>query len=427
MFGFRRTLLLIVAGLIAAVAGCQSTGQSYLTNGIGASLPARDIVAATRLQQQYFDHLCVQAGLGGKGCNLAPYDRGGWTLVVQQGMNDIDRRCDAYLEWLDNRKRSKGPLLSQISAIQSATTAIMGLIDPSSGAALSIVGQAFGLLNKSIENYHSRLLLEIESSTINSVVLNALHDFRKAVRGKYFETRPEAEYALREYMRRCLPFAIESQINDLSTLGSQGRDVIGARTVFQEPVSQVIVPASEPLKPDQGFGTKPKRADPQKVDPRILSAFTGTGFVEADLRDLQEVLCLQPSGFGGVGPELKLGIKLFEATPWNPALGLPDKVKDGKISPKEWEDLSNEMFCDRGTYRNYFEKERYSDVNRMKNLITLLNEKAPTAPYAGDPSLSSAVLREKIKQVRLIVAPEEFGANSSDQLTPLFISKLQAG
>jgi hypothetical protein len=232
-----------------AQAGCQSAAGSYLRNGIGADLPARDIASATTNQNRYFAYLCQQIGRAGTSadgtpiaCTVADDDERGWTLIVQQGMNDIDRRCDAYLEWLDNQKRSRGPVQGQLRDVQNATTAIMAVIDPGSAAALNIVVQAFGLLSKSIENYHSRLLLEIETSTINSVVLNAQRAFRhQLVRNRVrFNNRPDAEYALREYLRQCLPFAIESQINDLSTLGSQGVAPSSARTIFVEPVGSVI-------------------------------------------------------------------------------------------------------------------------------------------------------------------------------------------
>ncbi len=308
MFVFGKLVRLCVAASVAALAACQSTGQSYLRNGVGVNLPAGDIAAATRLQNAYFNHLCQQAGLTDGSftanpgtCTVQPADPGGWTLIVRQGMNDIDRRCDAYLEWLDNQKRSKGPLLSQISTLQSATTAIMSVVDPGSTAALNIVVQAFGLLSKSIENYHSRLLLEIESSTINSVVLRARHDFRRDVQGKSFANRPDAEYALREYLRRCLPFAIETQINDLSTLGSRGIEATQDNTIFQEPIGSTILrdtPASSgseirPSKPLRGDGIgKPGGADPGTMaQTRIEKSLDA-----AQIAVLQRKLCVAPSG-----------------------------------------------------------------------------------------------------------------------------------
>jgi hypothetical protein len=237
----RHFFIALVLALAAIVSACQSPGNGYLMNGIGAELSARDIESATTLQRKYFDHLCAQAGLGDGGCALGLNDRAAWTLVVQQGMNDIDRRCDAYLEWLDNQKRNRGPLLSQVSAVQNTTSAIIGFVAPGSTKALNVVLAAFGLLTKSIENYNSRLILDIESSTINSVVLRARNDFRQAFSGKTVGNKPEAEYVLREYLRRCLPFAIETQINDLSTLGSRGIRADESNSIFEAPVDQRLL------------------------------------------------------------------------------------------------------------------------------------------------------------------------------------------
>ena len=138
-------------------------------------------------------------------------------------MNDIDRRCDAYLQWLDNQKRSRGPIQSQIGSIRAATTGIMGVAD-ASATALTVAGLAFDLISKSVENYHSRLLLEVESSTVNSIVLNTRRKFRADFRTNRIQVtdRPQAEFVLRSYLRLCLPFAIEANINNYSTLGSSG-------------------------------------------------------------------------------------------------------------------------------------------------------------------------------------------------------------
>ena len=175
-------------------------------------------------------------------------------------MNDIDRRCDAYLEWLDNKRRNKGPLLKQLADVQGATTTIMGLIDPGSAAAMQIVGQAFGLLRNSIENYHSRLLLEIEPSTRNSVVLTALRETRAQINAVSVSSKPEAEYLLREYLRRCLPFAIESRINDLSTLGAQRISPDSAELIFEAPVLEEGVRRSlESSIPSKGAQSEVKK------------------------------------------------------------------------------------------------------------------------------------------------------------------------
>ena len=291
--------------LAVSLSACQGPNPGYFQYGIGTELPAADIAQAGRLQTQYFQYLCEQAGFptsqsaggGPSRCTLPLYDRGTWTLIVQQGMNDIDRRCDAYLQWLDDRKRSKGPLLSQIKDVQTATTSIMAIVDPNSAVALQIVAIAFNLLSRSIENYDSRLLDEIESSTINSVVLRARHDFRRDVQGKAFSNRPEAEYALREYMKRCLPFAIETQINDLSTLGSRGISPNEGNTIFQEPVlgAQLL----EDTPPSAGARIERTEPPPVTGPSAFDTMFSGAieqNYSKPGVQEIQRKLCVPESG-----------------------------------------------------------------------------------------------------------------------------------
>ena len=83
----RRFFTALFLSLAALVSACQSPGNGYLMNGIGAELSARDIELATALQRKYFNHLCIQAGLGDSGCNLQTRD-GEW----------VDDRCAARHE-----------------------------------------------------------------------------------------------------------------------------------------------------------------------------------------------------------------------------------------------------------------------------------------------------------------------------------------
>ena len=417
--------------LSALVSACQSPGSGYLMNGIGAELPARDIASARRTQNAYFNYLCQQAGLTDGSfsdkpgnCQIQALDEGSWTLIVKQGMNDIDRRCDAYLQWLDNLGRSRGPLLQQVSDTEKTVSAIMFAIDPGSAAALQIVGQAFGLITKSINNYHSRLLLEIEPSTRNSVVLNALRDFRNQTRSLRFSNRPDAEYALREYMRRCLPFAIESQINDLSTLGSQGVSPGSARTIFEAPVSfqrpVVVAPPREALKPSDHFGTKSERPD-FSMDSRLTKVFASNGYQEKDLIKLQRVFCVSESGFDQIGPQTLAGVVIFEATPWSFAR----QIKDGKVSEAEWRILSNIPDCDTSTFKNFYERLRLDTNSEMKGFIAGLNDWLPDSPLEKTALLSSAEVRSKIAEARKLFKLSDMGGTAQEQVTADLLAELQ--
>lgn len=296
------TAAALLVSLLAAACQQNPLASNYAQHGIGSQLPAGDIEKATTLQNRYFQHLCIQAGLP-QPCVLPASSEQAWTLIVRQGMNDIDRRCDAYLEWLDDKKRSKGPLLSQLRDVQSTTTTILAIVDPASAGSLQIVAEAFNLINRSIENYHSRLLDQIESSTINAVVLRARHDFRKATQKNRYSTRPDAEYVLRSYLRLCLPFSIETNINDYSTLGSLGIAPDGENTINQIPVVGATLRADtpddsfKPLKPSKPGGGQDNGAGNGGIEDQ--TGFEGAieqRYSKRGVQDLQNRLCVAQTG-----------------------------------------------------------------------------------------------------------------------------------
>ncbi|MEZ5809877.1 MAG: hypothetical protein R3D45_00555 [Rhizobiaceae bacterium] len=431
-------VFLVLAGTV--LAGCTSPTQGYLFNGIGSQLPARDVASSTELQAKYFNYLCKQAGLpyaaganGAPQCSLPLFDRGTWTLIVYQGMNDIDRRCDAYLQWLDNKKRSKGPLLSQLGTAKTVTQEIIEITVPNAAnavKAISIVGQAFQLLNDSIENYHSRLLLEVDSSTINSIVLRARHKFRKDIRNNQFENRPEAEHALRSYLRLCLPFAIETNINDYSTLGSLGLTPDDDNSINQAPVD------SKPLKPEQKFGEARPTPPPGPKTPKDFDKIfvNPKKYERRDLILLQNALCLQGQGVGSIGPKTMAAIRIYEDTVLS-SVDFGDvrqPKKNGLIDDFEFNFITNFESCEAGKYRNMFERVNYDVVSddkatlKRKSLIRLLN--ARFDPDVGeDLQLDDVRLREFIERARAAYGASDYGGFAASQVTPQLLNMLTAG
>lgn len=392
-----RAAAIVVAS--AMLFGCGPPGENYLANGVGSTLPARDAGRSTELLDIYFDHLCRQAGMASEtNCQAPLMSQDYWTLIVRQGMNDIDRRCDAYLEWLDNLKRSRTPVLRQLGAVQTTTQSIIE-VTHGSAAAMSIVGLAFQLLSQSIENYNSRLLLEVESSTINSVVLRAQHRFRAEMMRKAFTNRPDAEYVLRGYLRLCLPFAIETKINDFTTLGSQGILPDGELSINQLPeAGRVPAPpprADEPIKPTK----------PIILAERIAGSKTP---FEGNLKRKQfdtilGVLCLAP-GKTFDDPEVRAGISVYED------LGSQGASLDERLDEIEGADLLAKRPCDNRKFMNFFERETLQEADTIKGVQEKLNEKLAAeklterAPNSGelDRETRSAIaaLRQKLKLSR---------------------------
>jgi hypothetical protein len=224
----------IVAGcfaLVLLVSGCNSLEERLIQDGIGTELTAVDIAESTRRLQVYLSYLCEQAGgvrIEGDmpeavpGCNMSGAGGAQWSLVVRAGFNDIDRRCDSYLGWLSARRRDRSAILSQIHDTRTFTEAL--LYTTGAGAApIAIAGLAFGLASNTFTNYYSRLLFEIEKSTVSVLVHEKRLQYREKL-GNRIAFQPDAVHVLREYLLICTPFYIEDLINQRSRDSVAGND-----------------------------------------------------------------------------------------------------------------------------------------------------------------------------------------------------------
>ena len=242
-------------GLATIVAGCDPLDRRYFREGVGTELYTAELPERTSLQDLYLRYICQQAGLStlpsGEAipfCDFLTVDRNGWMLFVQAGMNDIDQRCDAYLTWLDYKRRVSGSVLQQIQDTYTATSLIMSATGPGPKA-IAIVGAAFGFAAHTFTNFNSRLLLEVDQSTVLSVVLTRQNKFRDDL-PPIIDNKAAAIYALRSYLRLCMPMTIETQINTTVKLFERGgtpaleraaaRPMIDARNVETAAVGRTI-------------------------------------------------------------------------------------------------------------------------------------------------------------------------------------------
>ncbi|WEZ85503.1 hypothetical protein P6U16_25895 (plasmid) [Rhizobium sp. 32-5/1] len=400
---------LVVAA--TALAGCQDGEQNYLTNGIGSELTAPGLVRTESLQNQYFSYLCRQATSQSYAPN-ASCQVDSWNLIVQQGMNDIDRRCDAYLQWLDNRKRSKGPWISQIGDTAAATSAILGQVNAGTKA-ITIVGQAFQLLTKSVENYHSRLLLEIESSTINSIVLRGRYDFRSYIQEQRlkFASKPDAEHALRSYTRLCLPFAIEAKVNDFSTMGAQGEMPRAGGSFGDLPVVGTITSNTTVFKPDRGQG----RGNPT----------TSIRIAEA----IQKALCVPADG--KVGPRTVEGIRAYQYTQKQAETGeLSANVESaimntfGASQPKPFAECDPQFsnFLERSIFQN--DPANAEALAQLRDDLSALAKKHGVTVEISDAD-TLTMLRPKIAEIKRKIGGDAFRSGDKAFLNTEFTPDLE--
>jgi hypothetical protein len=217
----------IVAGCVALallVGGCDTNDSRFFRYGIGTNLYSDDIVQATQYQDIYLTELCRQAipmlVTAESVCVNAGLSQNDWDLIVQAGLNDIDRRCDAYLAWLDDRKRTNNAVLKQIGDTLAVSQGIMRLsgvgADP-----ITMAGLAFGFATNTFTNVNSRLLLEVDKTTVQTLVLRRRADYRLQLQGVRVQNKPAVVHALRSYLNICTPFTIETDINSTITVFQQ--------------------------------------------------------------------------------------------------------------------------------------------------------------------------------------------------------------
>jgi hypothetical protein len=174
-----------------ATAACNPVSEQYFREGAGADLYSANLAQETQLQDQYVYYICRQSRNPGEESADGSSCVTDWTAFTEAGMNDIDQRCDAYLEWLDAQRRDRTPVLSQIAAFGGSAAAIMGVAGAGTQA-LSIVATAFGLAGTTYANWNSRLLLDVDHSTVQTIVYTRQQDYRKANTGVIVPDRPAA-------------------------------------------------------------------------------------------------------------------------------------------------------------------------------------------------------------------------------------------
>lgn len=285
----------IVASCVALallVGGCSD--YAMVRDGIGVNLAAADLPEASRLQDLYVGEICNQAGLRvvRQGdflfCEEVGLRPSEWMTFVQAGMNDIDRRCDGYLAWLDNKRRWREPILKQLHTTAATTGAIMGLTGVGA-VPIAIVGTAFGFAQDTFVNVNARLITEIDHSVLQTVVLDNQNQFRIKVAGTPVDNRPAAIYLLRNYLRICMPFSIEMSINNTMTVYHRGGpDALRTEPLLTQAPGVARITATRPaIIRDVNTPLKPF-----VVQPTISSTRIGPFEEKMSRKDMKRVLAI---------------------------------------------------------------------------------------------------------------------------------------
>jgi hypothetical protein len=399
---FRPILCVAIAGMTV---GCGLSDINYFRQGIGTDVYSSELPNVTALNDAYVALICRQAGLANEGetCDTPMLGRY-WATFVQAGMNDIDRRCDAYLAWLDDRKRSQTPILNELHALSAATIGIMNATGVGANP-ITIVGLAFGLAADTFTNVQSRLVLEADHSTVQAVVLDNESKYRLEVIGKVVDNKPAAIYLLRGYLRICMPFSIETSMNNTLTVyhRSGAGALIQQAGLFQRPA---LIPSvsnafrqSIPASPRTQLPSVAGQPGP-KPEETVLGAQTEAEKMPISVgRRIQGNLCISDAS-GNFGTNTREGTDTREAI--RQAKIGANMSRVAKAAPPLFKPVSNQIgtndeaqiflnaqHCESdrsGTDRAYataFEKFRFADDVAIKALQQTLAKCDPSVKPTG--------------------------------------------
>lgn len=316
-------------GLSLAISGCGMVDDgSYNTrDGVGTKLQWSKLPEETQLLEEYVSYICQQADLPTvyRADSVSECRPSGseWPIFVQAGLNDIDRRCDGFLSYVDYLRRSRAHWLNQLTQTLTTTSQILGATH-SSAKSMEIVTAAFGFASGTLTNATERLLTLAEHSTVQSVVLGEQQKLRQEiiVLGTRINNRPAAIHALRNYLRICMPMTIEQEINSTVVVYQQsGPGGLGQKA--RNPLLGVAttVPTIRSDRP-------PPIAPPVKVAMAGAAGDVETKSISvADGKAFQRMLCTPVTGAFDTDTRIALR-EFFEARfyPKQKSAGTADKI-----------------------------------------------------------------------------------------------------
>jgi hypothetical protein len=349
--------------LSLSLAGCAGLDDpSFSTrDGVGAKLHWTAMAEETVLLEQYVTYICQQADLIPSGefteCNVLPSQ---WPIFVQAGMNDIDRRCDAFLSYIDYIRRSRTHWLNQLSQTLSTTSAILGATNGSMKS-MEIVTAAFGFATGTLTNATERLLTLAEHSTVQSVVLGEQRKLRGDIQrlGFAINNRPAAIHALRNYLRICMPMTIEQQINSTVTIYQQSGGV-GLDQRNSDPLIVPTVVSAVPVVPRQQIIRQERTI---VIDASHQHILKNPAKPKDQVNPALAKLCIDPTK---VTANTQDYVKVYQQAK---TLSVTGTLSDSDLAK-----LQNEPDCKPNGVRNFYENNSMPDGIRTTQIIDQMNQ-----------------------------------------------------
>jgi hypothetical protein len=420
--------VIVALGLALLGSGCDPNDASYFRGGIGTDLYTPDVASTTELQNIYLDNLCRQSEphIGPAVpdfCAQEVVPTTAWPVIVQAGLNDIDTRCDSYLAWLDQKKRENAGILTEIGAVRFAVDALTNpAVVTVSPVALAAVAAAFGLATNTVNNFNS-LLLQVDHTTVQSVVFVNRRIFREKLLKLPIDNKPMAIHALRSYLTICLPMTISANINSTVTVFQQA----GPNAIDPEQLVSTST-IGKPFRAATVTGVPPARLTGAPTIPAFKAIIVNydPNVHTTELVDgLARKLCLTDADAKNTS-KMTGAIQVYQMT-LRDLLGKPSTNVTGKLTDAQILSLDDEAKCNNTKFQNFFEASKGVPGGITNpNVIPLLNKKLPKDQQLA-PGATEAQIRAGISELQQSLSNLTLRSSAlRGQMTPDLFGLLQS-
>ena len=407
---------IIFAAILVSACNPLETNK-FRTEGPGVDLMSSRTKQARVDLNQYLNELCLQGSSNinnGKGC--APLTTAHhWRELVFTGFNDIDLRCDDYMRWLDQIRSEKQFVNEGSNAIKTLLGGVLGIAVPET-IAINYINLALGFATDTYNSYHNTILLGMESSTVKTIVYERRAKLRDEFRDDNFSFKPDAVYALRTYLRACMPQTIVMDVNTFTRSIATG-DKNPLDTSTERDAAGVMGRTVPKSKDPAGSGAGSSRGGNTFNNP---PDDFGPGVTSNDVRAFQRASCITQDG--KTGPKTRVAIRIFRLS--------DDGIADsGPVLTRNELLGANPAACRNGV-RNYFEKIALGDRTSQQNLVNIiLTDFLPGRSLTGPKDFSNLNVRKLISDARSRLGTSvnedaNIASSVSDQVTPALYSAL---
>ncbi|MBY5515656.1 hypothetical protein [Rhizobium leguminosarum] len=397
-----RGAVAILAALGLFLSSCSADDNySLATSGIGTELYSPGLPNRARNLEVYAGFICYEASIPydlqgiQPVCNYSAFRSGDWNSFVQMGVADIDQRCDSYLQWLDSAKRRREPVTNQLAGTGRLTNQILALTGASVGV-LNAVSVAFGYASDTYLNIQSSLLIELDHSTVQSVVYGVQTRLKDEIASRPVSSKPEAIQILRTYLRSCMPFTISTEVNtQLSALG-RGAPVTGD-LLTTETIPFRRFPSKPLDKPGRTPAPEGIEAYSVILDPDLLkNNLVGAGAV----RQALAALCVKTT------PTSRPDVRTTRSIQWYKSFkdaNTPENKRE-LLTYQNIQQLNDDpRRCSKNFPRNWFEKVNFPQGGLAADALFIkkLNEIVPDAKLtaaSNDTTVRATILVAKRKK-----------------------------